>query len=79
MKNFKVIAVIIVFLMAISATSLLAQGRQTRTRGAKAAYGYPTGEFKSTKKKKKLKQRKSPKRKSKGAEPLYRKKNPWAN
>jgi len=62
------------FLIAMSATSLLAQGRQTRTSSARAAYGYPT-EYKSKKKKKK--QRKAPKRKA--ATPLFRKKNPWVN
>lgn len=75
MKNLKIITILTVFLVAMSATSLLAQGRQARTGSAKAAYGYPTGEYKSKKKKKK--QRKPPKRKGKA--PLYRKKNPWAN
>lgn len=77
MKNLKVIAIITVFLVALSATSLLAQKRPSeRTSSAKAAYGYPTEKFKA-KKKKKEKKRKAPKRKAKT--PLYRKKNPWAS
>lgn len=78
MKNLKVITIITVFLVAMSATSLLAQKRPSeRTSSAKAAYGYPTEKFKAKKKKKEKKQRKVPKRKAKT--PLYRKKNPWAS
>ena len=78
MNNLKAITIITVFLIGMSATSLLAQGNQTRTSSAKAVYGYP-GEYKTKKKKKK--QSKAPKRKakSKGKAPLYRKKNPWVN
>jgi len=77
MKNLKVIAVMTLFLLAMSATSLLAQNRHGRTSGAKAAYGYPTAEFSSKKKKKKQKKHKAAKRR--GTQPLYRKKNPWVN
>ena len=81
MKNLKVITIITIFLIVGSAINALAQGRESRTGSAKAAYGYPAGEYKSVKKKKKKKkkQRKAKKSKSKkGKQPLYRNKNPWA-
>jgi len=52
-----------------------AQNRDSRTRSAQAAYGYPA-EFKTSKKKAK-KQKKAARRKAKA--PLYRKKSPWVN
>ena len=76
MKDLKVIPIFTVFFIALSATSPLAQGKQTKTSSAKAAYGYPT-EFNSKSKKKKTKQRKAPKRKTKA--PINRQKNPWAS
>jgi hypothetical protein len=78
MKNLKVIAFITLFLVVLSATSLLAQRRSpSNTGGARAAYGYPVGEYNAKKKKaKKKKQRKFKKPKQPAA---YRKKNPWAN
>jgi hypothetical protein len=79
MKNLKVITILIVFLVALSSTSLLAQRRNPgNTSGAKAAYGFPTGQYKSKKKKQK-KQRKVKKSKTKPSQPAYRKKNPWVN
>lgn len=79
MKKLKVITIITIFLIVGSAINVLAQGRESRSGSAKAAYGYPTGEYKSVKKKKKKKQRKAKKSKSKkGKQPLYRNKNPWA-
>jgi hypothetical protein len=79
MKNLKVIAIVTIFLIVASVIVTNAQGRQSRTSSAKAAYGYPTGEYQTQKKKKKKKQRKARKSKPKGKQPLYRKKNPWAN
>ena len=80
MKNLKVITVIAIFFVAMSASSLLAQNRTPeRTSSAQAAYGYPAKKFDSKKKKKKQKQRKAKRKKGKAATPLYRKKNPWAN
>jgi hypothetical protein len=76
MKDLKIITILAVFFMVFSATSLLAQGKQTKTSSAKAAYGYPT-EYNSKSKKKKKKQRKAPKRKTKA--PINRQKNPWAS
>jgi hypothetical protein len=76
MKNLKFVTFLTVLVVAISCTNLLAQGRDSRSGSAQAAYGYSTKSKPKVKKKKK--QRKSPKRKSKAA-PLYRKKNPWAN
>ena len=55
MKDLKIITILTVFFIALSATSPLAQGKQTKTSSAKAAYGYQT-EFKSNSKKKKKKQ-----------------------
>ena len=79
MKNLKVITIIIIFLVALSSTSLLAQRRNPgNTSSARAAYGFPTGQYKAKKKKQK-KQRKAKARKKKPSEPAYRKKNPWAN
>lgn len=76
MKNLKVVTLITLFLVGLSATSLLAQRRSPEsTGGARAAYGYPNGGHKATKKKKK-KQRKVKKPKQPAA---YRKKNPWAS
>jgi len=75
MKNLKVITLLTLLFVVLSAISLLAQRRTpSNTAGAKAAYGYPTGEYKAKKKKQK-KQRKVKKPK----QPMYRKKNPWAN
>jgi hypothetical protein len=81
MKNLKVITIFTVFLIAMSGANLLAQGRQSNTSSARAAYGYPSTDFKAKKKKKtkKKKQRKATKKKTNSAQPLYRKKNPWAN
>lgn len=78
MKDLKVIIIATIFLVVASGTSLIAQGRQTRTAAAKAAYGYPTGEFK-VKKKQKHRKKKHKKAKAKNKQPAYRKKNPWAN
>jgi len=75
MKDLKTVSILIFFLVVMSATSLLAQGRQTRTSSAKAAYGYPADH--KAKKKKKSKKRKAPKKK--GKQPLSRKKSPWVN
>lgn len=80
MKNLKVITIITIFLVTMSAVNLLAQGRQTS--GARAAYGYPSDynyKAKKKKKSKKKKQRKTVISKGKAKQPLYRKKNPWAN
>ncbi|HEX6892118.1 MAG TPA: hypothetical protein VF141_15530 [Chryseolinea sp.] len=74
MKNLQIIAIITLFLVSMSATSN-AQRRDSRTRSAQAAYGYPS-EFKASKKKAK-KQKKAARRKAKS--PLYRKKSPWVN
>lgn len=82
MKNLKVIAIITILLITTSAINLLAQGRQSNTRGAKAAYGFPSDynyKAKKKKKSKKKKQRKTVISKGKAKQPLYRKKNPWAN
>jgi hypothetical protein len=75
MKNLSVIATLIVFFIVLSGTSVLAQRRTpSNTAGAKAAYGYPTGEYKAKKKKQKKKRKvKKPK------QALYRKKNGWVN
>ena len=84
MKKLKVIAIFTVFLIVLSGSSLLAQGRQSNTSSARAAYGYPSTDYKAkknkkkNKKKKKTKQRKATK-KTNSTQPLYRKKNPWAN
>jgi len=79
MKNLKVITIITVLLVTLSSTSLLAQRRNPgNTRGAQAAYGFPTGQYKAKKKKQK-KQRKVKKSKLKPSQPAYRKKNPWVN
>ena len=80
MKNLKVITIFTIFLIAMSGSSLLAQGRQSNTSSARAAYGYPSSDYKGKKKKskKKTKQRKASKKKN-STQPLYRKKNPWAN
>ena len=81
MKNLKVITIFTIFLIAMSGSSLLAQGRQSNTSSARAAYGYPSSDYKAKKKKKskkKTKQRKATKKKN-STQPLYRKKNPWAN
>ena len=75
MKNLRIIAIITLFLISISATSVKAQGRSSRTRSAQAAYGYPA-EFKASKKKAK-RQKKAARRKAKA--PMYRKKSPWVN
>ena len=76
MKNFRLIAIITVFLIGISVSGK-AQNRDSRTRSAQAAYGYPS-EFRASKKKAK-KQKKAAKRKAKA--PRYRneKKSPWVN
>jgi hypothetical protein len=79
MKNLKVITIITVLLVTLSSTSLLAQRRNPgNTSGARAAYGFPTGQYKAKKKKQK-KQRKVKARKKKPSEPAFRKKNPWVN
>ena len=78
MRNLRIIVILTAFLIGVSALNVLAQRRPERTRSANATYGYPAGQFKAKKakkKKKQKKQRKSPKRN----EPLFRKKNPWAN
>jgi hypothetical protein len=74
MKNLQIIAIITLFLVSMSATCK-AQKRDSRTRSAQAAYGYPA-EFKASKKKAK-KQKKAARRKAKA--PAYRKKSPWVN
>lgn len=85
MKNFKIIALIAISLVALSAADLIAQRRPENTRSAKAAYGYPEGGFHKKKKSKKNKRpKKQKKQKTKGkksdaSQPAYRKKNPWAN
>ncbi len=77
MKNLKVIAIILVFLITIPATSLLAQHRKApKTSSGRAAYGYPA---ESKSKKKHKKKSKSYRAKAKSKQPLDReKKNPWA-
>lgn len=82
MKNLKLIAIGIVFLLAGSSANLMAQRRNPgNTSSARAAYGLPTGQYKAKKKQKKQKkQRKAKTRKKKsGGDPAYRKKNPWVN
>jgi hypothetical protein len=74
MKNLQIIAIITLFLVSMSVTCK-AQKRDSRTRSAQAAYGYPA-EFKASKKKAK-KQKKAARRKAKA--PAYRKKSPWVN
>jgi hypothetical protein len=78
MRNLKVITILALFLVALSATTLLAQRRPENTRSAQAAYGYPAGGHK-VKKSKKKKQKKPRKAKKQKSSPAYRKKNPWAN
>jgi hypothetical protein len=82
MNNLKVIIIVTVFLVAISAPNVMAQGKSLRSRGAQAAYGYPSDYNYKAKKKKKAKRKKQPKAKKNKADkkqPAYRKKNPWAN
>ena len=74
MKNLKSITLLTLFLIALSASGVRAQGKPSRSSGARAAYGYPT-EVRSKKKKKK--QSKPPKRKAKA--PINRQRNPWVN
>jgi hypothetical protein len=74
MKNLKAITILTVFFIALSASNLMAQGKPSRSSGARAAYGYPA-EDKSKKKKKK--KQKAPKRKAKA--PINRNKSPWVN
>jgi len=76
MKNLRIIAIITFLLLAMSLTGK-AQNRDSRTRSAQAAYGYPS-EFRASKKKAK-KQKKVARRKAKT--PRYRteKKSPWVN
>ncbi|MEO7988472.1 MAG: hypothetical protein ABI663_02965 [Chryseolinea sp.] len=78
MKNFKVITIIFVFLIAIPATSILAQHRKApKTSSGRAAYGYPS---ESKSKKKHKKKSKSYRAKAKAKQPMDReKKNPWAS
>jgi hypothetical protein len=78
MKKLKVISIITVLLIGLSADNLLAQRRAENTRAAEAAYGYPTGGYKAKKKVKKKKQKKQKPAKKKKNQPLYRKKDPWA-
>ena len=74
MKKLPIIFLITLLLVSISRNAL-AQ-RDTRSRSAQAAYGYPA-EFKSSKKKAK-KQKKAARRKAKT--PINRnKKSPWVN
>jgi len=75
MKDLKIVTILTLALIVISASKPLAQARQSRTGSAKAAYGYPT-EFNTKSKKKKEKKRKAPKRKTKA--PITRQRNPWA-
>ncbi|HTE32317.1 MAG TPA: hypothetical protein VK666_18175 [Chryseolinea sp.] len=81
MRKLQVVIIFTLFLIAMSAVTLLAQGNPTRTRGAKAAYGYPTERYspKKAKKSKKKKKHRQPAKKNKNAAPQYRKKNPWVN
>jgi hypothetical protein len=80
MRKLQVVILFTIFLMAMSAVTLLAQGNPSRTRGAQAAYGYPTERYSTKKKsKKKKKKHRQPAKKNKNAAPLYRKKNPWVN
>ena len=75
----QVVIILTIFLVAMSTATILAQGRQSRTGSAKAAYGFPSERYstkKKSKKKKKKKQRKPP---NKNASPLYRKRDPWVN
>lgn len=76
MRDIKFVTIITIFLITMSSTSVFAQGRQTRTSSAKAAYGYPS-EFNSKKKKKKKQQRQATKKKKK--QPISRQKSPWVN
>jgi hypothetical protein len=82
MKNLKVITILTVLIVTLSCTSLLAQRRNPgNTSSARAAYGFPNGQYKAKKKKQKKqkKKRKAKKNKMKPSQPAYRKKNPWVN
>jgi hypothetical protein len=78
MKKLNAITIIFVFLIAIPATSLLAQHRKApKTSSGRAAYGYPA---ESKSKKKHKKKSKSFRAKAKAKQPIDReKKNPWAS
>lgn len=78
MRKLQFVTLFAIFLMVMSASTLFAQGRDTRTGSAKAAYGYPAERF-SAKKKKAKKRKKQPKTRNKKSTPLYRKKSPWVN
>jgi hypothetical protein len=70
---------LVVFLVTLTSIDLLAQRKNPgNTSSARAAYGFPTGQYKAKKKKQK-KQRKVKARKKKPSQPAYRKKNPWVN
>jgi len=79
MKNMKIIVLLVVFLVTLTSIDVLAQRKNPgNTSSARAAYGFPTGQYKAKKKKQK-KQRKVKARKKKPSQPAYRKKNPWVN
>ena len=78
MKNLRSITILTLFLIALSASGVLAQGKPSRSSGARAAYGYPE-DSRSKKKKKKKKQDKAPKRKAKAPINNKRNKSPWIN
>jgi hypothetical protein len=84
MKNLRIITIIAIvtfLLVSLSSANLMAQRRNPgNTSSARAAYGFPTGQYKAKKKKQKQKkQRKAKARKKRPSEPAYRKKNPWVN
>lgn len=83
MRKLQVIILFIIFLVAISATSISAQRRQERTGSARAAYGKPVEEFptkkKAKKRAKKTKKKKERKSSNKNAAPRYRKRDPWVS
>ncbi|MEO5977921.1 MAG: hypothetical protein ABIS36_10665 [Chryseolinea sp.] len=86
MRKLSVITATIIFLIALSATSVSAQFKRTSS-SERAAYGLPSETF-STKKHQKRrksnkKRHKSKKKKdqpaNKNKKPLFRKKSPWVN
>jgi hypothetical protein len=78
MRNLGIISILIITFVGLSSGNALAQRRPERTRSANATYGYPQGQYKAKKSKKKKKQKKQ-RKSTRRNEPLYRKKNPWAN
>jgi hypothetical protein len=83
MRKLQIVTLFIIFLVALSLTSVQAQRRQERTGSAKAAYGKAVEQFpskrKAKKKSKKSRKKKDRKSSNKNAAPLYRKRDPWVN